>query len=433
MDLAEFSPSAFAGTWLDCKCVEPVVVPLEKDGTVFYVAVMVARKDSGITSIEQMKGHSLAWADPNSASGYLIPSASLKAAGIDLADGAYFSRTGFAGGHEQGIVAVLNKQYDAAVTWTSGQGDIAQGFSRGALRGMVDRGMLKMADVNIIWRSGKIPNGPWALRSALPTSLKAAFTAMMLDLPKSHKDIYDAVEQGSGVGYVPATLDLYKDIIDLRETERRRQSDVAARRTQSSPTADPTDDPAYRLFQQRFASLRRSRQTETALIAAAVVLLFVIAAVWTDFSPEKVAAGLPRIGEYFGKLFSIEPKGSAAPLPVLALSHLFGGVKEPQSIAYWFYRINVYVAAVADHPDGHPCHRVWFRRRLRSVFSRDPHICRQPHHRLRHPPFAGGDADHPAGRARLHPGLALRHRPARRHPGHRHPHDRGSREIVLLN
>jgi phosphonate transport system substrate-binding protein len=221
LDLAEFSPSAFAGAWLDCKCVEPTVVPLEKDGTVFYVAVMVTRKDSGITSIAQMKGHSLAWADPNSASGYLIPSASLKASGIDLADGAYFSRTGFAGGHEQGIIAVLNKQYDACVTWTSGQGDIAEGYSRGALRGMVDRGMLKMSDVAIIWRSGKIPNGPWGLRSGLPTGLKAAFTAFMLDLPKSHKDIYDQIEQGSGVGYVPATLDLYTDIIGLREAERR--------------------------------------------------------------------------------------------------------------------------------------------------------------------------------------------------------------------
>jgi phosphonate transport system substrate-binding protein len=168
-----------------------------------------------------MKGHSLAWADPNSASGYLIPSATMKAAGIDIADGAYFSHTGFAGGHEQGIVAVLNKQYDACVTWTSGQGDIEQGFSRGALRGMVDRGMLKMSDVTIIWKSGKIPNGPWGIRSALPAGLKAAFTAFMLDLPKSHKDIYDAVEQGTGVGYVPATMDLYHDIIELREAERR--------------------------------------------------------------------------------------------------------------------------------------------------------------------------------------------------------------------
>jgi phosphonate transport system substrate-binding protein len=221
LDLAEFSPSAFAGAWLDCHCIEPIVVPQEKDGTIFYISVMITRADSGITSLDQMKGHSLAWADPNSASGYLIPSATMKAAGIDLTDGAYFSHTGFAGGHEQGIIAVLNKQYDAAVTWTSGQGDIAQGFSRGALRGMVDRGMLKMSDVAIIWKSGKIPNGPWGLRSALPADLKAAFTAFMLDLPVSHKDIYDQIEQGSGVGYQKATLDLYQDIIALREAERR--------------------------------------------------------------------------------------------------------------------------------------------------------------------------------------------------------------------
>lgn len=107
---------------------------------------------------------------------------------------------------------------------------------------------------------------------------------------------------------------------------------------------NPTDDPAYRLFQQRFRSLRRARQTEALLTVAAVVLLFVIAAAWTDFSPEKIANGLPRIGEYFGKLFSIEPKGSRVPLPVLALPHVFGGVKEPQSVAYWFYRIDVYAS-----------------------------------------------------------------------------------------
>jgi phosphonate transport system substrate-binding protein len=221
VDGAEFSPSAFAGAWLDCKCVEPTVVPLEKDGTIYYIAVMLVRADSGITSVEQMKGHSLAFADPNSASGYLIPAATLRKQGIDLADGAFFSRTGFAGGHEQGVIAVLNKQYDAAVTWTSGQGDQAEGFTRGALRGMVDRGLLKMSDITIIWKSAPIPNGPWGLRSSLPAGFKAAFTAFMMDLPKSHKDIYDQIEQGSGVGYTPATLDMYKELIELREDERR--------------------------------------------------------------------------------------------------------------------------------------------------------------------------------------------------------------------
>jgi phosphonate transport system substrate-binding protein len=132
----------------------------------------------------------------------------------------YFSKTGFSGGHEQGVVAVLNKQYDAAVTWTSGQGEMSEGYTRGNLRSMVDRKMLKMADINIIWQSGKIPNGPWAVRTALPAELKTSLANFLLDLPKSHRTVYDDIEQGSGVGYAAATMALYQDIIDLRLAER---------------------------------------------------------------------------------------------------------------------------------------------------------------------------------------------------------------------
>jgi phosphonate transport system substrate-binding protein len=220
LEAAEFGASGFAGAWLDCKCIEPVVVPQEKDGSTYYYSVMVVRADSEIKTLADMKGHSLAWADPNSTSGYLIPSATLKTKGIKLEDGAYFSRTGFSGGHEQGVVAVLNKQYDAAVTWTSGQGEESEGYTRGNLRSMVDRKMLNMSDIRIIWQSGKIPNGPWAVRTALPADLKASFTAFLLDLPTSHRKVYDDIEQGAGVGYAPATMTLYQDIIDLRLAER---------------------------------------------------------------------------------------------------------------------------------------------------------------------------------------------------------------------
>ena len=220
LDVSEFAPAAFAGTWLDCQCVEPVVVPKEKDGTIDYVSLMLVRKDSGIKSLDDMKGHSLAFADPNSASGYLIPAATLRARGIDLADGKFFSRTGFSGGHEQGVVAVLNRQYDACVVWSSGQGDEATGYSRGVPQSMVSKGMLKMSDISIIWRSDPIPNGPWAVRTSLPDSFKQEFKAFMLDLPVSHPDIYAGIEQGTGVGYRAATLDIYKGMIDLREAER---------------------------------------------------------------------------------------------------------------------------------------------------------------------------------------------------------------------
>jgi phosphonate transport system permease protein len=105
-----------------------------------------------------------------------------------------------------------------------------------------------------------------------------------------------------------------------------------------------TADPAWRLFEQRFGALRRARRTETLLIFVILVLLFMVSAAWTDFSPARILEGAPKIGEYFGKLFSIQPSQSAPPIAVLSLPHIFGGVKEPQSIAYWFYRFNVYAS-----------------------------------------------------------------------------------------
>jgi len=98
---------------------------------------------------------------------------------------------------------------------------MSEEYTRGNRRSMVDKHMLKMSDIRIIWQSGKIPNGPWAVRIALPTELKKEVAAFMLDLPKSHKDVYDDVERGSGVGYAPATMELYHDIIELREAEQR--------------------------------------------------------------------------------------------------------------------------------------------------------------------------------------------------------------------
>jgi phosphonate transport system substrate-binding protein len=40
---------------------------------------MLARKDSGINTLEDMKGKKLGFADPDSTSGYLVPSVALPA------------------------------------------------------------------------------------------------------------------------------------------------------------------------------------------------------------------------------------------------------------------------------------------------------------------------------------------------------------------
>ena len=225
IEISSMGASGYAGTWLDTQGgVEPLVVPREADGGISYVSVMIVRRDSGITSLEQMRGKSLAWADPNSTSGYLVPRSELRGAGLDI--NSYFSRTGFAGGHEQAVVAVQQKQYDAAVTWASGQGDEAQGFTRGNLRAMVEKGMLNMSDLRIVWRSEPIVTGPITVRTDLPDSLKQDLLAFFLALPAAYPEIYRQISRGEGAGYVRARHEDYQIFIDLRREEaaaRRRR------------------------------------------------------------------------------------------------------------------------------------------------------------------------------------------------------------------
>ncbi len=105
------------------------------------------------------------------------------------------------------------------------------------------------------------------------------------------------------------------------------------------------DDPSYLLFQQRFGALRRARQAETILIFVVVILLFVVSAAWTDFLPSTDASRHPAHRRVFRQaVLHPAQRSGADPVAVLALPHLFGGVKQPQSIAYWFYRIDVYAA-----------------------------------------------------------------------------------------
>jgi phosphonate transport system substrate-binding protein len=225
LELSSMSPAAYAGAWIETNGgVEPIVTTEEADGSMGYVAVMLVRADSGITSLEGMRGKSMAWADPNSASGYLIPRFALRRQGINPE--AVFGRTGFAGGHEQAVVALLQRQYDAAVTWASGRGEESEGFSRGALRSMVEKGLVNMRDLRVIWRSEPIINGPQVVRSELRAAFKEDMRLFHLALPKAHPAIYRQIERGGGVGYREVLADDYRFMVEMRREEaqeRRRR------------------------------------------------------------------------------------------------------------------------------------------------------------------------------------------------------------------
>ncbi|WP_431303458.1 phosphate/phosphite/phosphonate ABC transporter substrate-binding protein [Sediminicoccus sp. BL-A-41-H5] len=228
IEFAALGPSIYAAAWIDTHGgVEPILTIEQIDGSTSYVSVMLVRADSGITNLEQMRGRSLAWADPNSASGYLIPRFELRRGGVGVEPGQFFGRTGFGGGHEQAVVAMLQRQYDAAMTWASGVGDINEGFSRGNMRAMVEKGMLRMSDVRIIWQSRPIQNGPITMRTDLPAEFREDIIRFYLALPQSHPAVFEQVGRGTGAGFREARHADYEVFVEMRREEaaaRRRRS-----------------------------------------------------------------------------------------------------------------------------------------------------------------------------------------------------------------
>lgn len=215
LDFAGLGASAYAAIYLqDPEAVDPVFVSAEADGSLGYVAMMYVRADSDIHSLEDMRGRSLAYADPNSTSGYLVPQFELRQAGIN--DAEYFSSTGFGGGHEQAVIAVLQGQYDAGVTWTSGQGEAAEGFTRGNLRRMVENGLLNMADLRIIWTSNTIPNGPWVVRRDMPAEARAIVEDWMENLRANDPECYVNVSTGDGQGFARVDHAFFEGIVEMR-------------------------------------------------------------------------------------------------------------------------------------------------------------------------------------------------------------------------
>ena len=137
LELARFGAAAYAQAWLITGGkVEPIVVEADSEGSVAYYSVIAVKVDSPYRSIEDLKGKSLAFADPNSTSAFVAPSYFLREQGID--PGTFFERTGFSGSHENGIIAVLNGTYDAAATsWTNEE---RSNVARMELKGMIPKG-----------------------------------------------------------------------------------------------------------------------------------------------------------------------------------------------------------------------------------------------------------------------------------------------------
>lgn len=221
IDMAWLGASAYAKTYLtDPEAVEPIMVKTNVDKSYGYYSIGFVRKDSGITSLEDMQDKVFAFGDPNSTSGYLIPSIEIPAEiGASMESGDYFEEVKFVGGHEQTIVAVANGDVDAGVTWADGMGAWEDGYNSGALRKASDAGLVDMNQMVEIWKSKPIPEGPIVLRTALPERVKVDIATLTASLPYMDADCAYNFMAGEALGFQPIDHGAYTSIIEARKSK----------------------------------------------------------------------------------------------------------------------------------------------------------------------------------------------------------------------
>lgn len=221
LDMAWLGASGYAKAYLtDPEAVEPVLVKTNLDGSFSYHSIGFARKDSGIATLADMKGRKFGFGDPNSTSGYLIPAVEIpKETGGTMQNGDYFGEVVFTGGHEQTIVAVVNGDVDAGVTWADGQGEWEDGYNSGALRKAADAGIVDMNDIVEIWRSKPIPEGPIVLRKALPDDVKAKMVELVGGMHEKDAQCAYNIAAGDTAGFRPIGHDAYLTMIELRQAQ----------------------------------------------------------------------------------------------------------------------------------------------------------------------------------------------------------------------
>lgn len=217
LDYAELGASGYAKIYLaKADAVEPILTTVQTDGSSGYYSIMVARKDSGITKIEDIKGKKLGYADPDSTSGYLVPLVTLPEA-LGAPVDQVVAETGFGGGHENLVLEVVKGTFDVGTTWGSGVGDFKDGYTSGNLHKMVEKGILNMDDLVEVWKSPLIPNGPVVVRTSMNDDMKAKFKQFMVDLPKTDAACFSAIQGGDFTGFTEVNVDFYKPIIDARK------------------------------------------------------------------------------------------------------------------------------------------------------------------------------------------------------------------------
>ncbi|MEL6573166.1 MAG: phosphate/phosphite/phosphonate ABC transporter substrate-binding protein [Pseudomonadota bacterium] len=223
IEIGRYGSSSYAAAYTATDGnVIPTLTTAKKDGSTGYFSIAVTRCDSGIENLQDAAGKVMAYADPDSTSGYAVPYFNM-VNGEGFVPEEHFGTVTFSGSHEAGVQGVYNGTFDVAATWMNNETNSV--YTR-----MEDKGMIEAGQICTIWESPEITSGPWTFRGNLPAELIEEVTAAIEAFPTADPEGYkvyssfDPEDPNPSIGFQRVDHERYQWIVDMRAwiKEQRR-------------------------------------------------------------------------------------------------------------------------------------------------------------------------------------------------------------------
>ena len=155
-----------------------------------FKSVFVARTDSGIKELADLKGKTFAFGSVSSTSGHLMPRHFLKAAGVDPERD--FKKFGFSGAH------------DATAAWVAAGRVDAGALNFLVWKKLVDNKKIDTAKTNVFWTTPPYVDYVWVARGGVSEEIREKFKQALLKLDYSKPEDKEIMDLQRTKKFIPA-------------------------------------------------------------------------------------------------------------------------------------------------------------------------------------------------------------------------------------
>jgi phosphonate transport system substrate-binding protein len=175
------------------------VVPIaQREEDTRFQSVFIAKTDSGIKQLTDLKGKQVSFGSQSSTSGHLMPRHFLLQAKIDPDKD--FKRVAYSGAHDATIASVVSGKVEAAAL------DIT------VWKKFVAENKVDTKAVDVFFTTPPFFNYNWSVHADMPADLRAKVQKALLDLDPATAEGKEILQLNRATRYIPTSPENYKGI-----------------------------------------------------------------------------------------------------------------------------------------------------------------------------------------------------------------------------